>query len=63
MVFDITFRFDCSVFQTVEAFLDNIHSNSFLHADENTPFDALQTLADLSLMMPETADTGHTIVF
>ncbi|XP_070671805.1 protein ALWAYS EARLY 3 isoform X6 [Malus domestica] len=25
--------------------------------DESTPFDALQTLADLSLMMPETADT------
>ncbi|KAH9683372.1 protein ALWAYS EARLY 3 [Citrus sinensis] len=36
----------------------SLHDNFYLTVDESSEFDALQTLADLSLMMPETtADT------
>lgn len=35
-----------------------------LSVDEGSAFDALKTLADLSLMMPETnPDTGKTFMF
>lgn len=38
----------------------SLHDNFCLTVDESSEFDALQTLADLSLMMPETtADTGE----
>lgn len=56
-------KFDCFVFQSVEPCPDITHSNFSLHADDGSPFDALQTLADISLMMPEAADTGKPFVF
>ncbi|CAN6726442.1 unnamed protein product [Malus baccata var. baccata] len=39
----------------------NKSKKALVAEDESSPFDALQTLADLSLMMPKTAYTGNTL--